>query len=108
MIKSIQLPEATALTELSVDLMRSKVLPGFALFEHGCLDRKRGQNVDAVWHYNKIRQLVSVAIKLVKTVAHNFRDRPISQHAGPVTGIEFVVPAFGEMLIEFCLSFNVE
>ena len=58
------------------------------------LNRKRGQKVDVVWHYDEIRQLVSVAIKLVKTVAHSFRDRPISQHTGSVTGIEFFVPAF--------------
>ena len=64
--------------------------------------------MDVIRHHNKIRQLVPVAIKLVETVAHNLRDRPISLHAGSVTRIEFDVPAFREVLIEYCLSFNIE
>ena len=63
--------------------------------------------MEVVWHHKKNRQFVSIAVEMTQTPADDVGIRLVSQHARSVTRIEFVVPGFREVLIEFCLSFNV-
>ena len=64
--------------------------------------------MDVVWHHDKVSEFITIAVEMTQALADDFGIRAISQYTGSVTGIEFVVPALREVLIEFCLSFNFE
>src|SRR5438132_21684 len=104
MIEAVLLPESACRADPAIHLASRVVFPRFALSKHCGFVWKRGQKVDVIWHYNEIGQLVSLAVKFVKTIGHDARKLGLSQGAGSMTGIEFLMPTSREMPKEFGLD----
>jgi hypothetical protein len=104
MIKTVLLPKPTFRLEFSIDLMGGEVFPRITLSQHCGFVQKRDQHVDMIWHYNVVEKLVSITVKMMQTVPHDFCNLSATQNARSMTCIKIVVPTFREMVIELLLN----
>ncbi len=99
MIKRILLPEAAMRSKSTIDLRACVVLPGFALFQHRRLVGKAREQMHMIGHDHKADHLITITIEVPQAVMHDPGDLRPLQHAFPMPGVQFLVPAGGEAVV---------
>ena len=56
------------------NLRRGEMFPRRALFKHRLLTSKRGEQVDMIWHDDRIREDRSIAFEMQETVQNDLRE----------------------------------
>ena len=55
-----------------------------------------------------MRQLVTIAIKMLQTVRHDLNAVGVPQDASTIAVIKFVIPTIGKVLEKFLLDFSTK
>jgi len=104
MIESILLPEPSGLTKRPVDLMRREMLPGLTLFQHRFFICERSQQMNMIRHNDELSEFVPIAVEFMKALRDDLRQHWLTENALAVTGVQIIVPFFGEAVLDVVLN----
>ena len=104
MIKTVRLPKVPLAVQTSIDLHGSVVLPRFTLREHLLRVAKRRKHVNMIGHHHEVRQLISLAIKMLYAACDNLRQFRLAKHTLTVAVVQFLVPTQRKCLTVFALK----